>query len=94
MHVVISMAPAVRSPSHVVIIIIIIIIVAIAVTIKHGTFFIIRGHINKSSHNCEAPTVEFFVRQVPFLLNMASLRHEIFKLNVELCYDFKYLGKT
>jgi hypothetical protein len=24
---------------------------------------------------------------------MASLRQEIFKLNVELCYDFKYLCK-
>ena len=54
----------------------IIIIVAIAVTIKHGTFVIIRGHISKSCQNCEALTHDFLVRQVPSLLIVASLRKE------------------
>jgi hypothetical protein len=57
---VIYVAPAIRCQSHVVIISIIIIIVAIAVAIKHGTIVIIRGHISKSSQNCEALIREVF----------------------------------
>jgi len=88
---VISVATAVRSQSHVVIISVIIIIVAVAVTIKHGAFVIIRGHISKSGHSCEALTHDIlYVKCLPSLSIMASLRQGIFKL----CYDFRYLRTT